>query len=117
MCSTTKIEICKSIIMVLAEFSLLYVKNMIRLLVNCIDLSAPSDDTDDERPTSTSYSFFSIEYYQQFFNVDTTMVLDRIASSMIPKRAPVNYLKQHIGTNPDLYGPFWIVVTLVNVFY
>lgn len=71
-------------------------------------------DSTDERPPS--HSLFTIEYYQRFFNVDTTMVVDRIASSMIPKRAPVNYLKQHIGTNPDLYGPFWIVVTLVISF-
>lgn len=72
--------------------------------------TAASDET-TERPAT--HSFLTIEYYQQFFNVDTAMVLDRIASSMIPKRAPVNYLKQHIGSNPDLYGPFWIVVTLV----
>lgn len=41
------------------------------------------------------------------------MVIDRIASSMIPKRAPFNYLRSHIGMNPDLYGPFWIIITLV----
>lgn len=74
-------------------------------------IATPDDTT--ERPPS--HSFFTIEYYQQFFNVDTAIVLDRIASSMIPKRAPVNYLKQHIGDNPDLYGPFWIVVTLVRI--
>lgn len=62
------------------------------------------------------YSFFTIEYYQQFFNVDTVMVVDRIFTSMIPKRAPGNYLKAHIGLNPDLYGPFWIVVTLVSYY-
>lgn len=59
------------------------------------------------------YSLFSIEYYQQFFNVDTKMVVDRIMTSMIPKKAPGNYLKSHIGVNPDLYGPFWIVTTLI----
>ncbi len=60
------------------------------------------------------YSFFSIEYYQQFFNVDTSMVIERIVSSIVPRKAPPSYLKQHIGLNPDLYGPFWIVVTLVS---
>lgn len=58
-------------------------------------------------------SFLTIEYYQQFFNVDTYMVLERIANSMIPKRASANYLRMNIGENPDLYGPFWITVTLV----
>lgn len=59
-------------------------------------------------------SFLTIEYYQQFFNVDTYMVLERIANSMIPKRAAANYLRMNIGENPDLYGPFWITVTLVS---
>lgn len=59
------------------------------------------------------HSFLSFEYYQQYFNVDTFMVLDRIASSIIPKRAGPNYLKAHIGDAPDLYGPIWIVITLV----
>ncbi|KAH8415388.1 hypothetical protein KR222_007906, partial [Zaprionus bogoriensis] len=59
-------------------------------------------------------SFLTIEYYQQFFNVDTYMVLERIVNSMIPKRAAANYLRMNIGENPDLYGPFWITVTLVG---
>lgn len=68
-------------------------------------------------PTRTQHSIFSIEYYKQFFNVDSTIVSERILSAIIPRRAPVNYLKQDIGSNPDLYGPFWIVVTLVGVSY
>ena len=39
-------------------------------------------------------------------------VVDRIASSMIPKRAPSKYLST-LGLNPDLYGPFWTAVTLI----
>ncbi|XP_023161966.2 protein YIPF1 [Drosophila hydei] len=58
-------------------------------------------------------SFLTIEYYQQFFNVDTYMVLERIVNSMIPKRAATNYLRMNIGENPDLYGPFWITITLI----
>jgi len=69
--------------------------------------------TDDSATDKQVYSFFSIEYYQQFFNVDTSMVIERIMSSIIPRKAPPSYLKQHIGLNPDLYGPFWIVVTLI----
>lgn len=80
----------------------------------------------------TKASMFQIEYYQQFFNIDTMEVVDRLASSMIPKRAPPTYLKTHLvrssngvsrylethaylsqGVNPDLYGPFWITVTLI----
>ncbi|XP_064555420.1 protein YIPF1 isoform X2 [Drosophila montana] len=58
-------------------------------------------------------SFLTMEYYQQFFNVDTYMVLERIVNSMVPKRAAANYLRMNIGENPDLYGPFWITITLI----
>ncbi|KAG8237074.1 hypothetical protein J437_LFUL005181, partial [Ladona fulva] len=57
-------------------------------------------------------SFWTFEYYQQFFNVDTHEVIDRIMWSMIP-RPGSNYLQNYIKPNPDLYGPFWICVTLV----
>ncbi|XP_020800080.1 protein YIPF1-like [Drosophila serrata] len=58
-------------------------------------------------------SLLTIEYYQQYFNVDTFMVLNRILNSMMPKRAKSNYLRMEISENPDLYGPFWIGVTLI----
>lgn len=82
-----------------------------KMYVNNLIISIDASDG-----KQSTYSFFSIEYYQQFFNVDTEMVRERIVSSIIPKRAPATYLKQNIGTNPDLYGPFWIVVTLVSVY-
>ncbi|XP_055605567.1 protein YIPF1 [Uranotaenia lowii] len=75
----------------------------------------PSRDfsPNEEAPTPKSASFLTFEYYQKFFNVDTMTVVDRIATSIIPKRAPSDYLKLNIGTNPDLYGPVWIVITLI----
>ncbi|XP_055697838.1 protein YIPF1, partial [Phlebotomus papatasi] len=80
--------------------------------------SARSRPPEDENPPGIkNYSFWSIKYYQQFFNVDTFMVMDRIASAIIPKRAPGRrnrrYLKSQIDANPDLYGPIWIVITLI----
>jgi hypothetical protein len=63
--------------------------------------------------SSGKVSMFQIEFYQQFFNIDTMEVVDRIASSLIPKRAPKTYLKTHLGVNPDLYGPFWVTLTLI----
>ena len=53
-----------------------------------------------------------MEYYQKFFNVSTQDVIERIKRSMVPHGTD-NYLKTHIEPNPDLYGPFWICVTLV----
>lgn len=73
------------------------------------------DDFDSNQP-KTNHSIFSIEFYQKFFNVDASVVYERIMSAIVPRRAPVQYMKQDIASNPDLYGPFWIVVTLVRFF-
>ncbi|EZA50618.1 hypothetical protein DMN91_004323 [Ooceraea biroi] len=61
---------------------------------------------------TTEHSFWTVEYYQKFFNVNTNDVLERLKRSMIPHGSD-NYLLTHIRPNPDLYGPFWICVTLV----
>ncbi|KAI5097591.1 protein YIPF2 isoform X1 [Silurus meridionalis] len=56
--------------------------------------------------------FWTFEYYQSFFNVDTFQVLNRIKGSLLPFPGR-NFVKHHIRSNPDLYGPFWICVSLV----
>ena len=67
-----------------------------------------------ESPSSSpKLSMFQIEYYQQFFNIDTNDVVERIVNSMIPKRASSSYLKTKLEVNPDLYGPFWVTTTLI----
>uniref|UniRef100_A0A3B3ZN22 Protein YIPF n=1 Tax=Periophthalmus magnuspinnatus TaxID=409849 RepID=A0A3B3ZN22_9GOBI len=62
-----------------------------------------------QKPTG---GFWTFEYYQSFFNVDTTQVLDRVKGSVMPLPGR-NFIKHHLRSNPDLYGPFWICVTLV----
>lgn len=57
-------------------------------------------------------SFWTVEYYQKFFNVTTSDVVERLKRSMIPHGSD-NYLVTHIRPNPDLYGPFWVCVTLI----
>ncbi|XP_076838748.1 protein YIPF2 [Brachyhypopomus gauderio] len=78
-----------------------------------------SDDEDSQQERSEllggekqSSGFWTFEYYQSFFNVDTVQVLDRIKGSVMPIPGH-NFIKHHIRNNPDLYGPFWICVTLV----
>ncbi|XP_063079827.1 protein YIPF2 [Engraulis encrasicolus] len=56
--------------------------------------------------------FWTFEYYQSFFDIDTMQVLDRIKGSMMPLPGR-NFIRHHVRNNPDLYGPFWICVTLV----
>ncbi|VDM46399.1 unnamed protein product [Toxocara canis] len=69
-------------------------------------------------------NFFSFEFYQQYFDVDTDEVASRILNSMVP-RFNANFITDHIQPVPDLYGiicilccyvcarPFWVCVTLV----
>ncbi|XP_016355189.1 protein YIPF2 [Sinocyclocheilus anshuiensis] len=78
-----------------------------------------SDDEDHQQESSEllggekqTGGFWTFEYYQSFFNVDAMQVLDRIKGSVMPLPGR-NFVKHHIRNNPDLYGPFWICVTLV----
>ncbi|TKS92364.1 Protein YIPF1 YIP1 family member 1 [Collichthys lucidus] len=78
-----------------------------------------SDDEEGQEESSellggqkATGGFWTFEYYQSFFNVDTMQVLDRVKGSMMPLPGR-NFIKHHLRSNPDLYGPFWICVTLV----
>ncbi|XP_053095793.1 LOW QUALITY PROTEIN: protein YIPF1 [Pangasianodon hypophthalmus] len=70
------------------------------------------DQTELLRSERKSAAFWTLEFYQTFFNVDTYQVMDRIISSVLPWRGK-NFVRLHIRNNPDLYGPFWICATLV----
>ncbi|XP_037092894.1 protein YIPF1-like, partial [Pollicipes pollicipes] len=59
-----------------------------------------------------SGAIWTVEYYRKYFNVDTGDVRDRCLWSMVPKPGS-NFLRDRLQHNPDLYGPFWIGVTLV----
>ncbi|KAJ3631344.1 hypothetical protein MTP99_012476 [Tenebrio molitor] len=59
--------------------------------------SAPLEDTTNQ---TASKSFWTLEYYQQFFDVDTKDVVERIIASVTPKRD--NTLKYHLREKPDL---------------
>ena len=47
--------------------------------------------------------FWSFEYYQQFFDVDTSQVGRRLLGSFVPQFGKT-YLDTHIRPSPDLYG-------------
>jgi hypothetical protein len=79
--------------------------------------AADSDDENSDhakllQEEKRASSFWTFAYYQQFFDVDTKQVGQRIVGSMVP-RPGRNYLVRQIRPNPDLYGPFWICTTLV----
>uniref|UniRef100_A0A0N5AW30 Protein YIPF n=1 Tax=Syphacia muris TaxID=451379 RepID=A0A0N5AW30_9BILA len=72
-----------------------------------------SGETSSEgKDLSSKKNFFSFEFYQQYFDVDTEQVLMRILNSMVP-RFGSNFIVDHVQPVPDLYGPVWISITLV----
>ncbi|XP_066547773.1 protein YIPF1 [Amia ocellicauda] len=71
-----------------------------------------SDKTELLAGQKKSIPFWTFEYYQTFFDVDTYQVLDRIKGSLVPWPGK-NFVRLYVRSNPDLYGPFWICATLV----
>lgn len=56
---------------------------------------------------------WSMSFYAQFFDVDTSAVLSRCWAALFPRD---NFLDVLDG-NPDLYGPFWIATTVVLILF
>ncbi|KUI53854.1 Protein YIP5 [Cytospora mali] len=56
---------------------------------------------------------WTIHFYAQFFDVDTSAVLQRCWAALFPR---ANFLDVLEG-NPDLYGPFWIATTVVFILF
>ncbi|XP_063175098.1 protein YIPF2 isoform X2 [Chroicocephalus ridibundus] len=74
----------------------------------------PGDDADTAELLGEQRqprSFWTFEYYQAFFDVDTQQVLERIKGSVTPLPGK-NFVRHRLRNNPDLYGPFWICATL-----
>lgn len=58
------------------------------------------------------YPIWTVEYFQKYFDVTSEDVIERIRGALIPSFG-VNYLQRYIRAKPDVYGPFWICLTLV----
>ena len=56
---------------------------------------------------------WSLSFYAQYFDVDTSEVLRRCRSSLYPRSPFLDIL----DGNPDLYGPFWIATTVVFILF
>jgi hypothetical protein len=87
---------------------------------------------DENRQRAGSSGFWTIEYYQPYFDVDTSMVchpalpspyptdsllqvLKRCYSTLLP--TSTTYLSTHLIPSADLYGPFWTLTTLIFTLY
>ena len=77
------------------------------------DTEALLGDNSDSSPVKKE-SVFSFAYYQSLFDVDSDDIVQRLAWSSFPRpKFTSNFAKEKIKSKPDLYGPFWICVTLV----
>ncbi|KAK3688135.1 hypothetical protein B0T22DRAFT_406306 [Podospora appendiculata] len=63
--------------------------------------------------TSGKRFLWTLSFYAQFFDVDTSSVLARCWAALYPR---ANFLDVLEG-NPDLYGPFWIATTVVMILF
>ncbi|CAG8620433.1 31716_t:CDS:2, partial [Racocetra persica] len=71
------------------------------------------DTSTSQTAPQGGHPFWSLEYYAQYFDVDTEQVLTRATKSLFPKDNFVDV----VGPNPDLYGPFWISTTLIFLLF
>jgi len=79
------------------------------------DVPANWENPTPSAPNSQqSHAFYSLDYYMQFFNVDTDDVMKRMGRSFMPWK---NDFFEFLQSNPDLYGPFWIATTVVFVMF
>ncbi|CAM1511141.1 Fc.00g086540.m01.CDS01 [Cosmosporella sp. VM-42] len=62
---------------------------------------------------SSKRFLWTMSFYAQFFDVDTSAVLSRCWAALYPC---ANFLDVLEG-NPDLYGPFWIATTVVLILF
>ncbi|WEW58360.1 GTPase-activating protein gyp8 [Emydomyces testavorans] len=63
--------------------------------------------------TPSKHRFWTLSYYAQYFDVDTSEVFRRCTATLYPRS---NFLDVLDG-NPDLYGPFWIATTVVVILF
>lgn len=66
--------------------------------------------TDGGAPSKGPAGFWTVEYYQPYFDVDTSTVLKRCYTTLLPFTP--SYFT-NLSSGSDLYGPFWVSTTLV----
>jgi hypothetical protein len=54
--------------------------------------------------------FCQLQFYEQYFKISQLDVLERIKLSLMPIK---NTFFESLNGNPDFYGPFWILTTII----
>ncbi|KAI2624304.1 Yip1-domain-containing protein [Hypoxylon sp. NC1633] len=73
----------------------------------------PPPATAGSSSSSSKRYLWTLSFYAQYFDVDTSSVLARCWAALYPR---ANFLDVLEG-NPDLYGPFWIATTVVLILF
>ena len=66
--------------------------------------------TDHGASSKGPAGFWTVEYYQPHFDVDTSMVLKRCYTTLLPFSPSY---RTNLSAGSDLYGPFWVSTTLI----
>ena len=72
---------------------------------------------DNSSAPSQKRMIWSLTFYAQFFDVDTSTVLHRCRSAILPFLPNTPPFLDIMDGNPDLYGPFWIATTVVMILF
>ncbi|KAH8862939.1 Protein YIPF1 like [Schistosoma japonicum] len=66
----------------------------------------------ESQPAESITSPLTFKFYQHYFDVDTSQVVHRLASALVPNPR-TNFIQHSLKPHADLYGPFWIATTLI----
>ncbi|KAK4474333.1 hypothetical protein MN116_000428 [Schistosoma mekongi] len=66
----------------------------------------------ESQQTESTPSPLTFKFYQQYFDVDTSQVVHRLTSALVPNPR-INFIQHSLKPRADLYGPFWIATTLM----
>jgi len=73
------------------------------------DILLPTTNQENQKDKSC-FRFLTFKYYQKFFNVKTADIAFRLQSALFPFSTKFALVTKD---KPDLYGPFWVLTTLV----
>jgi protein YIPF1/2 len=65
----------------------------------------------------TKRLLWTLSFYAQFFDVDTSTVLTRAKYTLLPFFPSTPPFLDTLDGNPDLYGPFWVATTVVAILF
>uniref|UniRef100_A0A0N5B3T7 Protein YIPF n=1 Tax=Strongyloides papillosus TaxID=174720 RepID=A0A0N5B3T7_STREA len=79
---------------------------------NTRNFSSPHRNNTNSPNDGSKKSGSYLDSIQNYFNIDTNMFLNRLYFSIVPLKKS-NFILDVIENNPDIYGPLWILLTLV----